>query len=357
MSDNPCFILNKAIDVSIEDRPIPELADSRSVKIAVKKTGICGSDVHFYLHGNLGDLKPEEPMVLGHESSGEIVEIGSEVSDLKVGDRVALEPGIPSRYSKEYKMGNYHLCPCMKFAACPNFDGSGVCHGTLCRYYVLPEDFCTKLPDNVSLEEGALVEPLSVAVHAVKQMGVSPCSSAVVFGAGPIGLLCTAVLKAFGCTPIVTVDLYQEKLDFAKQMGATHTFIPSKEDKPEQSAKKIQELMGTKPEFALDASGAEYSITTGVDALCNGGTFMQVANGQKDWIQFAITRMVMKEITFKGTFRYNYGDYIKSVELISTGKVDVKKLITHRVPFNEAEEAYKLCAAGKAVKVVIDGPE
>ncbi|CAN6605319.1 sorbitol dehydrogenase 1 [Trichomonascus vanleenenianus] len=347
---NPSFVLKKELEVAFEDRPVPEIKDPHDVKINVKKTGICGSDVHYYLHGRVGDFILKAPMVLGHESAGEVVEVGSAVTSLKVGDRVAMEPGVPSRYSDEYKSGHYNLCPHMAFAATPPYDG------TLCKYYILPEDFCVKLPDQVSLEEGAMIEPLSVGVHSVKNMGITPGAKVAVFGAGPIGLVCTSVLKAFGATTIVTVDLVQSRLDLSREFGATHTFVPQKGDTPEQSAARIQELIGgVAPEFVLDASGAEPSINTGVALIRPGGTYMQVGNG-KPIIEFAMSRVVNKELTVKGSFRYDYGDYKTAVELVASGKVNVKKLITHTVPFEKAEEAYQLVREGKAVKCIIDGP-
>lgn len=350
MPSNPSFVLNKINDVSFEDRPVPELKDPRYVKIQVKKTGICGSDVHYYTHGSIGPFVVKEPMVLGHESAGIIVEVGSEVTSLKVGDKVCMEPGIPSRYSDEYKSGHYNLCPHMAFAATPPYDG------TLCRYYLLPEDFCVKLPENVSLEEGALVEPLSVGVHVSKQAGIVPGDIVVVFGAGPVGLLIASCALAFGASKVLSVDLFQSKLDLAKEIGITHTFIPTKGDTPQESASKIWDILGCKPNVAVDASGAEPSIQTAIQVLKEGGRYVQAGMG-RDEITFPIADFCSKELTAKGSFRYGYGDYPLAVEFIASGKVPAAKLITHHFKFTEAEEAFKTVMSGKAVKVIIDGPE
>lgn len=291
-------------------------------------------------------------MVLGHESAGEIVEVGSAVTTLKVGDRVAMEPGIPSRYSDEYKAGQYNLCPHMAFAATPPYDG------TLTRYYLLPEDFCVKLPDNVSYEEGALAEPLSVGVHVSKLAKISPGDVVVVFGAGPVGLLIASCAMAFGSTKVVSVDLVEHKLEMAKKdIGIPYTFMPTKGDSYKQSAEKIWELLGgIKPNVAIDASGAEASINTAIQVLKEGGTFVQAGMG-KDEINFPIAEFCSKELLARGCFRYGYGDYKLAVEFIASGKVPAKKLITHRFKFTEAEEAFKTVMSGKAVKVIIDGPE
>lgn len=289
-------------------------------------------------------------MTLGHESAGVIVEVGKAVTSLKVGDRVCMEPGVPSRYSDEYKAGKYNLCPHMAFAATPPYNG------TLCRYYLLPEDFCVKLPDNVSLEEGALIEPLSVGVHVSKQAGVVPGDVVVVFGAGPVGLLIGSCALAFGASKVLAVDLVQSKLDLAKEIGITHTYVPQKGDTPQQTADKIREILGEKPTVAVDASGAEPSIQAAIYVLKEGGRYVQAGMG-RDEITFPIAEFCSKELILKGCFRYGYGDYKLAVEFVASGKVPAAKLITHHFKFKQAEDAFKTVMSGKAVKVIIDGPE
>lgn len=190
-------------------------------------------------------------MVLGHESAGIISEVGESVTQLKVGDRVTLEPGICCRRCVRCKEGNYNLCFDMKFAATPPYDG------TLAKYYVLPEDFCIKLPEHMSLEEGALIEPLAVAVHITKQGDIAQGDSVVVFGAGPVGLLCCAVAKAFGAKKVIAVDIAQKRLDFAKTYIADGLFEPARVSAEENAErlKKEQDLpIGV--DVAIDASGA-----------------------------------------------------------------------------------------------------
>ncbi|KAK9456230.1 chaperonin 10-like protein [Dipodascopsis uninucleata] len=348
---NPSFVLQKVNEVKFEERPVPSIKSDRDVRIEIKQTGICGSDVHYYTHGAIGSFVVKDPMVLGHESAGVVAEVGSGVKSLKVGDRVALEPGVPCRYCDFCKAGKYNLCADMKFAATPPYDG------TLCKYYVLPEDFCVKLPENVSLEEGALVEPLSVAVHVSKLAEIKTGSSVIVFGAGPVGLLCCAVAKAFGATTIVAVDLVESRLELAKSLAATHSFIPTRGDSAAESALKITKMLGgDKPGYAIDASGAAASVNTAIHVLAQGGTYVQAGMGAPE-IQFPITEFTVKELTAKGSFRYGPGDYGLSVELIASGKVDVKKLITHRVAFDQAEDAFKLVKAGQGVKILIQGPQ
>jgi D-xylulose reductase len=209
-------------------------------------------------------------MVLGHESSGIIHSVGSAVSTLKVGDQVAMEPGIPCRRCVRCKEGRYNLCPDMAFAATPPFDG------TLARYYRLPEDFCVKLDKGMSMEEGALVEPSAVAVHVSRQAGVKPGDSVLVFGAGPVGLLVCAVSRAFGATKIISVDINEERLAFAKDYAATHVFRSQKESAEDSARRLIDECdLGPGADVVIDASGAAICIQTGIHALRNGGTYLQ----------------------------------------------------------------------------------
>lgn len=288
-------------------------------------------------------------MVLGHESSGIIHSVGSAVS-LSPGDHVAMEPGVPCRRCTRCKEGHYNLCADMAFAATPPYDG------TLARYYCLPEDFCYKLPEGMSLQEGALVEPLAVAVHIVKQGGVRPGDSVVVFGAGPVGLLCCAVAKAFGASKIVTVDINEERLAFAQKYAATAAFRSQKESVEESAARLIKECdLGDGADVIIDASGAEVCIQTAVHALRVGGTYVQGGMGKPE-ITWPIVAMCTKELNVKGSFRYSSGDYKLAVDLVSSGKIDVKELITGRVKFEEAEQAFRDVKAGKGIKILIEGP-
>ncbi|OQE29921.1 hypothetical protein PENSTE_c002G09757 [Penicillium steckii] len=346
---NLSFILEGIHQVKFEDRPIPELKNEHDVIINVHYTGICGSDVHYWEHGSIGSFVVKDPMVLGHESAGIIKKVGSAVQSLKVGDRVAMEPGIACRRCEPCKSGKYNLCVNMAFAATPPYDG------TLAKYYVLPEDFCYKLPEQISLQEGALMEPLSVAVHIVKQASVSPGQTVVVFGAGPVGLLCCAVATAFGASQVIAVDIQQSRLDFAKEYATTSTFMPSKVSALENAERlKKENDLGFGADVAIDASGAEPSVHTGIHVLRNGGTYVQGGMGRSE-IQFPIMAACSKELTLKGSFRYGSGDYKLAVGLVSSGKVDVKKLITGTVKFEEAEQAFKEVKAGKGIKTLITG--
>ncbi|KAI1496153.1 GroES-like protein [Biscogniauxia marginata] len=351
-ASNLSFILNKPHDVQFSDRPVPTLKDPHDVLVAVNYTGICGSDVHYWDHGAIGHFVVKDPMVLGHESAGTVVEVGPTVKSLKVGDRIALEPGYPCRRCAPCLGGHYNLCPDMKFAATPPYDG------TLTGFWLAPADFCYKLPDNVSLQEGALVEPLAVAVHIVRQAAVSPGQSVVVMGAGPVGLLCAAVARAFGATKVVSVDIVQSKLEFAKAFCSTHVYA-SQRIAAEENAANIKREAGLLEaggaDVVIDASGAEPSIQTSLHTVRMGGTYVQGGMGKSD-ITFPIMALCLKEVTAKGSFRYGSGDYQLAVELVASGKVNVKALISGVVPFSDAEDAFKKVKQGEVIKMLIAGP-
>ncbi|KAI0383479.1 GroES-like protein [Hypomontagnella monticulosa] len=349
-ASNLSFILNKPHDVQFSDKPVPTLQGPHDVLVAVNYTGICGSDVHYWEHGAIGHFVVKDPMVLGHESSGTVVEVGSAVKTLQKGDRIALEPGYPCRRCQPCLSGHYNLCPEMKFAATPPYDG------TLTGFWVAPADFCYKLPDNVSLQEGALIEPLAVAVHIVRQAVVTPGQSVVVMGAGPVGLLCAAVARAFGASKVVSVDIVESKLNFAKSFCSTHTYI-SQRIPAEQNAANIKKEadLPDGADVVIDASGAEPSIQTSLHVVRMGGTYVQGGMGKPD-ITFPIMAMCLKEVTAKGSFRYGSGDYKLAVELVAAGKVDVKRLVSGIVEFKEAEEAFKKVKQGEVIKILIAGP-
>jgi D-xylulose reductase len=294
-------------------------------------------------------------MVLGHESAGTVQAVGSAVTTLQAGDRVALEPGVSCRYCRACQRGSYNLCSKMRFAATPPYDG------TLTDVYRLPEDRCHKIPDVVSLEEGALIEPLSVAVHIIVRQGsIQLGDNVIVFGAGPIGLLCCAVAKAYGAASIIAVDINASRLGFAAAYAATSIFNPSEHNSlsAAEIAQKLlleSDLPASGADLVVDASGAQASIRTGIHASRPGGTFVQGGMGNDD-IDFPITAMCAKELNVKGSFRYGPDDYATAIRLVASGRVEIRSLITKRVPFIQAEDAFIEMAAGRGIKTIISGP-
>lgn len=348
---NLSFILKRQHEVTFEERPVPTIQSPHDVLVGVNYTGICGSDIHYLEHGSIGHYVVKEPMVLGHESAGTVVAVGDAVKELKTGDRVALEPGYPCRHCEPCLSGHYNLCPDMRFAATPPIDG------TLTGFWTAPADFCYKLPECVSLQEGALIEPLAVAVHICGRQGrVQPGQSVVVMGAGPVGLLCCAVARAYGATKVVSVDIVPSKLEFARSFAATHTYI-SQRVSAEENARNIVKLaeLGAGADVVIDASGAEPSIQASLHVVRNGGTYVQGGMGRPD-ITFPIMAFCLKEVTARGSFRYGSGDYKLAIDLVAAGKIDVKRLITTTVPFDQAEKAFNKVKEGEVIKILIAGP-
>ncbi|KAG8728085.1 hypothetical protein FRC12_022026, partial [Ceratobasidium sp. 428] len=294
---------------------------------------------------------------------------GAKVKDLKPGDQVALEPGQSCALCEYCKSGRYHLCADMAFAATPPYDG------TLARYYKLRSDIAYKLPPNMSLEDGAMIEPTAVAVHSVSTLAkFQPEQSIAVFGAGPVGILCMAVAKALGARRIVAIDIAQHRLEFAKKYAATDAFLPPKmeegESKIAYSARASEDLKkqlgldergDNSIDVVIDASGAEVCVQMGFYIIRVGGTYVQVGMGGDPQVPFGM--MMIKELTVRGSFRYGPGDYSLAIALVSQGKVDLKPLVTHRFEFTDAVAAFNTTKTGKGpdgkgvIKAIIDGPK
>ena len=310
--------------------------------------------MHFWVHGGINDknVTKRNPLVMGHEASGTVHAVGSSVTSLSIGDRIAMEPGFPCRRCTRCKEGRYNLCKRMTFAASPPDS-----HGTLCKYFKLPEDYCFKLPAHVSLEEGVLLEPTSVAVHMARLVNVKMGDKVVVFGAGTVGLLCGAVAKAFGAENIVFVDILERKLEFAQKfVTECGTFITdSKDDAKMNAANLIRDFdLGDGADVVMEASGAEPSVQTGVHVLRTGGAYVQGGLGKPN-ITFPIITMSEKELTMKGCFRYANGDFELALKMIGEGRIPVKDLITKQVEFAQATEAWETTRRGEGIKTLIRG--
>ncbi|CAK7216564.1 hypothetical protein SEUCBS140593_002913 [Sporothrix eucalyptigena] len=298
-------------------------------------------------------------MVLGHESSGVVAEVGSKVTSLKPGDRVAMEPGVPCRRCDLCKGGKYHLCTQMVFAATPPWDG------TLAKYYVNAADFCYKVPDTMDLEEAAMVEPVSVAVAINKTADLRAQQTVVVLGCGPIGILSQAVAKLFGARKVIGIDVVPSRLALAKQYGADGTFHPPRAEAgadPMAHAEKVAAQikaefgLGDGADVVLECSGAEPCIQLGVYVAKPGATIVQAGMG-KEVVAFPVTAVCTQGLTIKGSIRYLNGCYPAAIDLISSGKINVKKLVTNRYKFEEAEEAFELVRQARqdVFKVMIAG--
>ncbi|KAF4125464.1 D-xylulose reductase [Geosmithia morbida] len=357
---NPAFVLRELKKVTFEDRQVPKLDDPHDVRVHIEQTGICGSDVHYWQRGRIGDFVLTSPIVLGHESAGVVVETGSKVENVRVGDRVAIEPGVPCRRCDFCRSGSYNLCEDTVFAATPPHDG------TLQKYYTVASDYVYPIPDHMSSEDGALVEPVSVAVQIVKVSDLRAGQTVLVFGCGPIGVLCQAVAKASGAAKVIGVDISEARAQFARDFTADGVFLnnaePTAGADPVDAAREVAEKivadygLGLGADVVLECTGAEPCIQAGVFAAKKGGTYVQAGMGKEN-VVFPITAACIRALTIKGSIRYSAGCYPEAVRLISAGKIQPSKLITHRFAFTQAEEAFEIVkqAAENTLKVIIKG--
>lgn len=307
--------------------------------------------VHFWSHGGVTrKVSEKEPIVMGHEAAGIVLEVGPSVKTLKPGDRVAMEPGFPCRRCKRCKAGRYQLCPEMRFAADPP-----KAHGALCRVYKAPEDFLYKLPDSVSLQEAVVAEPLSVAVHGVRLSGLQAGQSALILGSGTIGLLTAAMAKAYGAASVCITDISKGKLEFAKSFlpGCTPFLIDSAATSEVEyprlmKAAEIEEGF----DVVLECSGVESSANLGLYASIPGGVFVQIGMGKPKHL-FPIAAMCEKETVLKTSFRYGAGDYDIALGMLGSGNVNVKSMISSVTPFERAPEAWEKTKRGEGIKNLI----
>ncbi|KYO21448.1 sorbitol dehydrogenase [Alligator mississippiensis] len=326
-----------------ENRPIPEPGPNE-VLLKMHSVGICGSDVHYWQHGRIGDFVVKKPMVLGHEASGTVLKVGSSVTHLKPGDRVAIEPGAPREVDEFCKIGRYNLSPTIFFCATPPDDGN------LCRYYKHNASFCYKLPDNITFEEGALIEPLSVGIHACRRAGVTLGSKVFICGAGPIGLVTLLIAKAMGAAQVIITDLSASRLEKAKEIGADFTLVVKKET-PQELASKVQGLLGCMPEITVECTGAQDCIQAGIYATHSGGTLVLVGMGQ-EMVTIPIVNAAVREVDIRGIFRY-CNTWPMAISLLASKRVNVKPLVTHRFPLEQALEAFETTKKGVGVKVML----
>ncbi|KAF2456241.1 sorbitol dehydrogenase [Lineolata rhizophorae] len=349
---NPSWFLYGPGVAKIEDRAIPTIGDSHDVILRIAYVGVCGSDVHFWKHGGIRKVvSPERPLVMGHEASGTVHSVGPDVTSVKVGDRVAVEPGFPCRRCKACKDGVYNLCRQMRFAADPPDT-----HGALTKFYAAPEDFLYKIPDGVSLEGAVLVEPLAVAVHATRLGSVRPGQDVIVMGSETIGLMCGAVAKAFSANRIILVDIVEKKLEFAREHLKCETFFYDIKSTSEDNATGLLNAFDIADgvDAVIEASGAETSIQSGIHLLKLGGNFVQAGLG-KPKIEVPIIDLSTKELHFHGCFRYSSGDYELALKLLSKRDISLRPLISSVTPFEQATTAWDKTGKGEGIKNLIQG--
>lgn len=368
-------LLHGPKDLRLEESTL-EPPNPTELQIAIRATSLCGSDLHYYRHYRNGDIQVKEPLSLGHESSGVVAIVGSQVEGFNVGDRVALEVGLPCGQCERCREGRYNICQYLRFRssakAFPHFQG------TLQDRINHPASWCHKLPDHVSFDVGAILEPLGVAIHASRRAQIAQESSTLVFGAGAVGLLCVAMAKVAGSSHVVIGDIQQERVNFAIQHGFAHEglTVPAKRghtiDEKLQIAKetaasateKVPSGIETTGGFdvVLECTGVEACTQAAIYATRPGGKVVIVGMGNPVQI-LPISAAAHREVDILGTFRYA-NTYPQAIELVS-GKnpilPDLEKLVTHRFRgLENVEHAFEMAARTKnedgnlVLKVVVE---
>jgi L-iditol 2-dehydrogenase len=314
-------VLRDVGTVALEERPRPE-PGPRQVLVQVASVGTCGSDVHYYEHGRIGDFVVTSPLVLGHEPSGTVVAAGAGAGRHRVGQRVSLEPGVPDFTCAQCRSGRYNLCPRMRFFGTPPIDGA------FCEYVVLHEEFAHPVPDTLSDDAAALIEPLSVAVWACRKARVGPGARVLVTGAGPVGLLCLQTALAFGAAEVVVTDVNPARLRRAAGLGATAT-VDVRENRLADA--------GYTPDVLLECSGHPAAIGEAVRAVGRAGRVVLIGMGG-DEIPLPLSHVQTRELEVTGTFRYA-NTWPDAIALAASGRVQLDALVTGHYGLAEVERA------------------
>ncbi|BFY97036.1 hypothetical protein BsWGS_00076 [Bradybaena similaris] len=346
MSDvNLTLTLHGVKDLRLEDRPIPEPGPGE-VQVSARSVGICGSDVSFWQRGHIGEYQLKAPLVLGHEPSGVISKLGQGVTTLQVGDRVAVEPSMPCGLCCYCRRGNYNVCVDLKYLATPPTNGA------LSRYFCHSASFVHKLPDNVSFDEGAMVQPLSIGFYACQRAEVSVGDYILVSGAGPLGMIVMLAARARGAAKICVTDINPGRLEFIKKIGADVTVLIGAGEEAKQTSQRVVEAVGREVDVSIECSGNQTGTSTAIYSTRPKGVVCQVGFGGNT-VEIPLTAATMKELDVRGMIRFA-NTYQTVIEAIASGKVEVKQLITHRYTLENALEAYNTALNQLGVKVIID---
>ena len=286
-------------------------------------------------------------MILGHETSAVVVKVGTNVRHLVSGDRVAVEPAVPCESCSYCRGGQYNLCPDIICHATPPY------HGSLTNYFLHKAAYAFKVPDNVSDEVAAMIEPLAVAVHSCKRSRVTVGSRVLVTGAGPIGIYTLMSAKAYGATKVVIIDINQERLNLAKEFGADHAILVTKEVTEEELVDQIRHAFDDQlPNISMECSGAPTCTRLVLQATASGGIAIQIGLGPPN-VSLPIADAAIREVTILGAFRYK-DCFPAAIDLAATGKLPyLSRLATHHFTFDQCTKAYELAKSGVGMKVII----
>lgn len=325
-------VLQRARALTVDSRPIPQ-PDADQVLIQVAAVGVCGSDVHYFHEGRIGNFIVDNPLILGHEASGTIVAVGRDVAPDRVGHRVSIEPQRSCRTCEFCKRGEYNLCAQIEFYATPPVDGA------FAEFVTIQHDFAHPIPDSVSDEAAALMEPLSVGIWSARKAGIGPGWRVLIAGAGPIGIVTAQTARAFGATEIVVSDPMKERRDVALRYGATHVIDP------------MTESVGDRYDAFIDASGSPIAIKQGILALRPAGIAVLVGMGA-DEIALPVSVIQNRELIVTGVFRYA-NTWPTAIALVTSGMVDLDALVTGRYGLDDVEAALESTSKATTLKSLV----
>ncbi len=338
-------VLSEVGKIVIEEREIPEIKENE-VLVKIKHVGICGSDLHYYEHGRIGDFIVKNPIVLGHECAGDIVAIGEGVAGFNIGDRVALEPGRTCGKCEYCKTGRYNLCPDVVFMATPPHDGA------FTEYVAYPADMAFKLPQGVSTLEGALIEPLAVGFHAANQGNAQIGQTAVIIGSGCIGLVTLLALRAQGITRVFVADMIPKRLEKAKELGAAEVF---KVDEVNLKDAVMEKTAGLGVDLVIETAGNNKATQQTVELVKRGGKIVLVGMAPEAVIPYDLGQLISKEASIHTVFRYR-NLYPAAISAVAEGLIPIKRIATDMFKFEDIKEAMKYASEnkGSVVKGVIE---
>jgi len=321
--------------MELRDVPAPVIENDTDVLLKVEWVGVCGSDVHYYEAGKIGSQIVVYPWVVGHECAATVEQIGSEVTAVKVGDKIVVEPAISCGRCDQCKAGRENTCRNLKFLACP-----GQAQGCLCEYIVMPQQCCFPTAGRISLEQGVVCEPFAIGVYAVRVVQMDKDTKAAILGSGPIGLSCLAAARAQGVETIYMTDKVNQRVDIAKKAGAVWSGNPDTADIVETIKRQEPEGM----DVVFECAGEQDTLDEAIELLRPGGKLMVIGIPRIERVSFMPDKMRRKEITIVNVRRQNKCTQT-AIDLIALGKADIDFMITHRFDFEHARQAFDMVAA------------
>ncbi|NAZ83187.1 alcohol dehydrogenase catalytic domain-containing protein [Kineococcus sp. R8] len=321
--------------IEVQERPVPRPGDGE-VLVRVASVGVCGSDVHYYKEGRIGSFVVEQPLVLGHEVSGLVVDVGWGVDESRVGDRVAIDPQRNCRRCRNCKTGRFNLCEFMEFYATPPHDG------TFCEYVTAPDDHAYVVPDSLSDDSAALLEPLSVGLWAAHKAAIGPGDRVLVAGAGPIGAMVAQAVRASGASDVVVTDFVDSRRERITSFGATRALHPVAD---------ADEIAGLRADAFVDCSGATPAVLSGLAATRSGGTVVLVGLGA-EVMPLPVQEIASRELNVTGVFRY-VDTWPRGIALTTAGTVHLDDMVTARYSLDQVEDALNADSDPSSMKAVV----